>query len=152
MDIRVLKMAKEDARDVHLIGSATPEFGTGTEAEQFYSLNTLEHWIRSEHGVTLAAKDGDKLAGFLLANALPGSRDGYINCLVTLPEYRGHGVASQLLEAAKQHLGELGCNHVFSAVEQNNQTMLDLMQSAGFSVGHRFRYVATMLKPPTVDK
>ena len=37
-------------------------------------------------------------------------RAGGINCVATLPDYRGHGLATEVMEAAVEHLAGLGCH------------------------------------------
>ncbi len=148
MAIEFQRLTEEDIPSVIQLGESTPEFQTGTDAPSFYSATTLSRWIAAEGGVTLGAKDGSVLAGFLLGQAMMGSRDAYINTTVVTTPYRRHGIASELNRLALEQFAELGCNHVFSVVNTTDEPMLKLKERLGFQVSpETFRYVEMMIEP-----
>ena len=63
----------------------------------------------------MVVKDGDRvvsMAGMWMNTAEAGKGQisvGGINCLATLPNYRGHGLATKIMDAAVEHMAGLGC-------------------------------------------
>lgn len=135
MAFDIQPMDKDDIDEVIRIGEVTPELETGTSTPDFYGRDTLSEWIEAANGVTLVAKSGDRMAGFILGQALGGSKDAYINCTVVNEEFRGQGIASELTREAEKIFSELGCNHVFSVIQSNNLAMLALKRKLGYDVG-----------------
>lgn len=148
MAIEFLPLTADDISSVIELGESTPEFRTGTDAPSFYSAATLDRWFAAEGGVTLGVKDGSLLAGFLLGQAMMGSRDAYINTTVVAAPYRRLGIASELNRRALKQFAALGCNHVFSVVNVTDEPMLRLKEQLGFQVSpEAFRYVEIMIEP-----
>ncbi len=149
MSIEITPISEDDIETVIALGSSTPEVQTGTEGvPAFYGTQTLKRWIEAPNGVTLAARDEGKLVGFLLGQALGASRDAYINATVVSEDYRGQGIASELTQIAEERFSELGCNHIFSEVEEGNLAMLGLKKKLGYHISDKvFRYVEKMIEP-----
>ncbi len=62
-------------------------------------------------------KDGDRVvsSAAIWANSVEEARSrkirtGGINCVATLPGYRGYGLATKVLQAAVKHMEEIGCH------------------------------------------
>jgi ribosomal protein S18 acetylase RimI-like enzyme len=132
------------------VGLATPEFKTGTEAAQFYGLETLRRWIKDPCGVTLVAEVNGSRAGFLLGYYMAGPNDGYINCTVVEKGFRRRGVGRLLQEQAVSEFERRGpeghkCDHIFCVVSEDDRPMLELKRKVGFEVGGKFHYVEMML-------
>ncbi len=143
--VGISPMTAEDVPDVVAIGGATPQFQTGTDAAQFYSPETLERWCSDLNGVALVAKDREKLVGFFLGYAMQGPRDGYLNCVAVLPEYRQRRIGLTLMEEALKRFEALGINHVFGSVQEENGPVVRMLESMRFGIGGTFRYVEKML-------
>ncbi len=148
---RLRGMQENDLLWVVELGQNTPEFKTGTEAAQFYSVGTLERWIKDPNGVTLIAEIEGKRTGFLLGYYMEGPNDGYINCIVVDETHRREGVGSALQEKALTEFEKKGpeghrCNHVFCVVNESDKLMFNLMKKMDFDFSEtNFRYVETML-------
>lgn len=148
--ISIRGVKQEDLEWIIQLGLNTPEFNTGTAAAQFYSLRTLEGWIRDPNGVTLIAEMEGQKAGFLLGYYMAGPNDGYINCTAVAENYRRRGVGKRLQESALAEFGQKGpegnkCNHVFCVVSETDEAMLNLQKQVGLEIGGKFYYVETML-------
>lgn len=148
IDIR--RMKEDDLSWVIELGQNTPEFKTGTEAAQFYSLNSLQRWINDSNGVSIVAEIEGQRAGFLLGYYMAGPNDGYINCTVVDEVYRRKGIGIGLQEAALSEFETKGpeghkCDHVFCVVSETDEAMLALKRQTGFEIGGKFHYVETML-------
>lgn len=149
MTIEILPLSHEDIDEVVQLGEATPEFRTGTDTPNFYGRETLLKWVSSPNGATFAAKDEKGLLGFILGSAMGGSRDAYINCTVVTPESRGQGIGTMLTRAVEEKFAQLGCNHVFSVIREDNLAMLGLKRNLGYQVGgEHMLYVDKMIEPP----
>ena len=67
-------------------------------------------------GNVMVVKDGDRvvsMTGIWVNRAEAGGASipsGGINCVATLPGYRGRGLASQTMQAAMSHMSKLGCH------------------------------------------
>ena len=146
MAIRIQRMSKEDIREVIRLGESAEEFDTGTDTPNFYGQATMERWVQSEYGVNLVAcQDNILVAGFLLGQALPASRDAYIHATYVRPEFRGLHIATTLTKAAEERFLELGCNHVFSNIDPSNFAILAVKKRLGYKIGKPHFYVDKML-------
>ncbi len=65
----------------------------------------------------------------------------YVNGLATLPRYRGRGLASMLLEAARELAAEAGCDELSIQVFEQNEGALGLYERHGYRVVARRRAV-----------
>lgn len=140
MAIRITGMSPEDIRAVTKLANSAPELATGTDTPDFYSEPTLRRLIQSANSATFVARHGldtynEKVVGFLLGQALPGTRDAYIHCTVMAPDFRKQGIASELTKVAEERFIELGCNHVFSVIALENFPMLAVKRRLGYSIG-----------------
>ncbi|MBS3144654.1 GNAT family N-acetyltransferase [Candidatus Woesearchaeota archaeon] len=148
MDLEVIigQMSEKDIATVIAIGLQTPEFKTGTDAQQFYSNQTLRRWVADKNGVTLVAKTKERIVGFALGYYMAGPNDGYLNCVVVLPEYQRKSIGKRLLHKALSEFETKGrCNHVFCVVKASNQSTLSFFENEGLQIGGTFRYVEVML-------
>src|SRR3989344_7736027 len=100
IELKIEHMSEQDIEEIIDIGTGTPEFNTGTSAQQFYGAQTLKRWIADPNGVTLIARAHDKLVGFLLGYYMAGPNDGYLNCISVSKKYRKRGVGKELLQKA----------------------------------------------------
>lgn len=57
-----------------------------------------------------------------------------ISNVAVLPEYRGRGIASRLLDTALEHLARQGCRRVFLEVRADNDPAKSLYRKRGFTV------------------
>ncbi len=65
----------------------------------------------------------------------------YVNGLATLPRYRGRGLASMLLEAARELAAEAGCDELSIQVFEQNEGALGLYERHGYRIAARRRAV-----------
>lgn len=145
-EVKIEDMLGGDILEVISIGLNTPEFKTGTNAQQFYGEQTLKRWIVDPNGVTLVARIGGKIAGFSLGYYMAGPNDGYLNCVTVKPSYRGRGFGKKLLKRSLSEFLKKGeCNHVFGVVGADNLQAIDFFKNNGLEIGKEFRYVERML-------
>ncbi|GEM_PF-3483138 len=146
LEVIIDQMSEKDIKSIIAIGSQTPEFKTGTEAQQFYSDQTLKRWVTDKNGVTLVAKIKEKIVGFALGYYMAGPNDGYLNCIVILPEYRRKSIGKRLLQKALSQFETKGrCNHIFGVVKASNPNAISFFEREGLQIGEIFRYVEVML-------
>ena len=145
MTISIERMKSEYLDNVIDLGLSTPELRTGTNASQFYSKKTLTNWIKSEKGILLTAMMEDNFAGFSITAYNPDSRDGYIHFIAIKEKYRRMGIASKLLTYTLDELEKLGCNHVYSLVNMNNENTKKFFKNHNFEIGETFSYVQRTL-------
>ena len=81
------------------------------------------------------------ILGYRLQHSLWLGKSFYIVDMATLPEWRGHGFASQLLDWAVEEAGRLGCDalHLDSGVGPDRSDAHRLYMSKRFQIGcHHF--------------
>ena len=146
LEVIIDQMSETDVENVIALGLQIPEFRTGTDAQQFYSAQTLRKWVTDKNGVTLVAKKEDQIVGFALGYYMSGPNDGYLNCIVVLPEYRRNSIGKMLLQEALSQFKSKGrCNHVFGVVKADNARAVGFFRRQGLKVGETFRYIEMML-------
>jgi ribosomal protein S18 acetylase RimI-like enzyme len=64
-------------------------------------------------------------------------RTFYINALATLPEYRGQGLGSELLEVANRLALESGCDELSLEVFEQNEGAVRLYERHGYRISAR---------------
>jgi len=90
--------------------------------------------------------DGDKMIGSIIADS--NGRKGWINRLAVHPDYRGRGLAVQLIAKCERFFEGLGLS-VFSAlIERSNESSFGAFRKAGFSRAENITYWS---KRPPVD-
>lgn len=136
--IKVRKMEARDLDQVIKIGLSTPEIQTGTGSPQFYFRETLENWIQSPNGILLVAEDARRIIGFRIASYNPDSRDGHLHVTAVKEQYRRLGIGSKLLDDTLNRLEELGANHVYCEVQEDNENTLRFFRKHGFEIGNKF--------------
>lgn len=86
----------------------------------------------------LVQREG-RVIGFVLCRT--ADKEGEVLSLGVSPEARRRGVARALMEAAVAHALELGIEHLFLEVAEDNQAARRLYEALGFSqVGRRRAY------------
>jgi ribosomal protein S18 acetylase RimI-like enzyme len=94
-------------------------------------------------GVALAAVEGARVVGFVLAPRHPVRRLSHVitNVLVCLePEVRGRGLGRQLMTAMMRLAAETGwCERIEFHVRSSNVRAVTLYESLGFAIEGRLR-------------
>jgi ribosomal protein S18 acetylase RimI-like enzyme len=77
----------------------------------------------------------EEVVGALMAG-FDGVR-GWIYHLAVVPEYRRHGIATQLVRAAESGLRELGCPKVNIQVRASNEGVVAFYRNLGYDIEER---------------
>lgn len=91
--------------------------------------------IESDDRTVLAAEVAGSVAGFVTVSQTThwsGDVDGYIGELVVSPESEGHGIGSELVEAACRWCRGQGLSRVFVQTGAANTRAIDLYHSLDF--------------------
>lgn len=83
--------------------------------------DTASFWV-AEH-------DGRVVASVLGTH---DGRKGWINRLAVLPEFRGRGIAIQLVQAAEENLYKKGLEIVACLIEDDNQVSMSFFKRMGY--------------------
>lgn len=71
-----------------------------------------------------------QLVGAVLATH--DGRRGWINRLAVHPDYRRHGIGTQLIEAAEKMLGDCGLGIICALIAPDNTASLSMFEEAGY--------------------
>lgn len=116
-----------------------------TDAETWSARRALyEELLAKPDTLLLLALVGDEPVGYGLTHVLPvegswiedtwrtGDRIGEIESLSVLPEYRGSGLGSLLLEQLESHLHERGVNDLILGALAGNADAIRLYERSGY--------------------
>jgi len=84
--------------------------------------STASFWVAELDGRVVAAVLGTH-----------DGRKGWINRLAVLPEYRGRGIAIQLVRVAEESLYKKGMEIVACLIEDDNQVSMDFFKKMGYA-------------------
>jgi ribosomal-protein-alanine N-acetyltransferase len=106
-----------------------------------YTQMDLTGFITRRKAITLVAEfaEGHELAGVIagFAVAQPIRKIGRILTLDTLPEARGYGLATRLMQETEKRLRACGCEQVYLETAVDNEPALRLYQKLGYEVLRR---------------
>lgn len=74
-------------------------------------------------------------------------RKGCINRLAVVPEYRGRGIAQELIRLCEKHLKQAGSLVLFCFVEAENEPSLELFEKAGYVRADKIVYLSKRDRP-----
>lgn len=110
-------MTAEDYPQLFRLWENTPGMGLRSLDD---SREGIERFLKRNPGTSFAAYEDGKMSGAILCGN--DGRRGYIYHTAVLPEYRGRGIASALVEAAVAALKEEGITRVcLNVMETNTQ-------------------------------
>lgn len=95
----------------------------------------LDDKLKVQPELLLVAEVDETLAGAGIAG-YDGVR-GWLYHLAVLPQYRRHGIATQLVRAAESKLRGLGCRKVNLQIRATNSEVKAFYQSLGYEVEDR---------------
>ncbi len=97
-----------------------------------YELPEFEKRLSVEGSVIFAALDQGKIVGYFVG--YPKGEYFYSWILGVLPEYRGHRIATELMDLAENHAREQGFKKMLSKVYNVSDRMLRLKLKRGYMV------------------
>ena len=98
-----------------------------------------QRWLADGSGLLLLAREGTATVGYAFLRLLPsgqtfdfGERRGEVDALAVVPEARGSGVGTALLERAREELRRRGCRYWTIGVMEANAGAAALYERVGF--------------------
>ena len=82
--------------------------------------------------------DGDRLIGVGIANY--DGRRGWINRVAVDPDYRGRGIAGQLIATCEEFLYSIGAIVICALIEDINEPSISAFQKSGYSTMDEIKY------------
>ena len=82
--------------------------------------------------------DGDRMIGVVIANYT--FRRAWIERLAVDPEYRGRGLAGQLIAEAERFLNDKGALVISALIEETNDPSIHAFTKAGYAVLDEIKY------------
>lgn len=121
--------------------SVTPELGTPRSRRESWLRRRGEYegWLADDGAFVLLAQRGGREVGYAMVHVRDGSptwplseRAGEIETLSVLPEERGGGTGTALLEAVREELGARGITELSLHVMSNNKDARRFYERHGF--------------------
>ena len=94
----------------------------------------------------LGMYDNDRMIGSIIGSH--DGRKGWINRMAVDPDYRGHGLAAQLIASAEQFLYDQGITVIAALVEDENTPSMATLAKAGYETWEGIVYFS---KRPSWD-
>ena len=135
-EILIRDMTEADVPAVAAIGRSAPELKTN-EDDEFWSEELLQDWVAGDDVMLVVEADG-MIAGFMLTQIHTATKAAYLSDVAIRPDFRGHGVGSQLIEAVLARLKERGINYVYGLTKVENEKIHGLLKKFGFTQGNAF--------------
>lgn len=84
--------------------------------------------------ISATLEENQYLVGYLIFTLDKIQKQGNIDSLFVLEQYRNHGIGKTLMDAAIQHLQEQGVNSIFLDVLPENNLAITFYESLGFHI------------------
>jgi ribosomal protein S18 acetylase RimI-like enzyme len=100
--------------------------------------------VEASNGAAWIAEEEGKMAGFAVVEwALDADVFAYLQTIEVLPEYRGRGIASELLQRIESASGAAGASSLWLHVDAANTDAIRLYEKHGFAFqGKKDHYYA----------
>ena len=104
--------------------------------------------IEHEHGFVLVAHDADTPIGYAFVRVHEGPDDtldfgarwGQVVTLSVLPDHRGSGVGTAIMDEVDRQLATIGIHHVEIDVMQGNDRALEFYERRGYVIGQVYLF------------
>ena len=96
------------------------------------SRRSFKHWLAADHRALLVADVEKNVAGYILIIYHPGTRLARIYSIAVFPQYRGLGLAKQLMAAGEQAANEDGRLYLRLEVSVDNTPAIKLYETQGY--------------------
>jgi len=96
------------------------------------SRRSFKHWLAADHRALLVAEVTKAVAGYILIIYQPGTRLARIYSIAVFPQYRGLGLAKQLMAAGEQAANEDGRLYLRLEVSVDNTPAIKLYETQGY--------------------
>ena len=96
------------------------------------SRRSFKHWLAADHRALLVADVEKTVAGYILIIYHPGTRLARIYSIAVFPQYRGLGLAKQLMAAGEQAANEDGRLYLRLEVSVDNTPAIKLYETQGY--------------------
>ena len=96
------------------------------------SRRSFRRWLEGDQRVLLVARDGDRLAGYILVLFHRGTRLARMYSLAVDPDYRGQGLARRLIGAGEDGARDSGRFYMRLEVSSKNTSAIALYETLGY--------------------
>lgn len=96
------------------------------------SRRSFRRWLEGDQRVFLVARDGDRLAGYILVLFHRGTRLARMYSLAVDPDYRGQGLARRLIGAGEDGARDSGRFYMRLEVSSKNTSAIALYETLGY--------------------
>ncbi len=140
--MQIRKATSNDLSELYEIGKNTPELRVSS-TEDFMDEDEFRWSIENSKGIFLIAQQGNKIIGFIYANAKDSDRPfknkyACLVYLVVLPSHRRNGIATKLYSECEKQLKKLGITHIYGWANLESSGIIDFMKNHKYKEGKRF--------------
>ena len=142
MDKRFRRLTIDDYDDMLRVWAAA---GLPIKLNGRESRNMIEAEIGRDYCAFFGVFDGDRMVGLTIAQY--DGRRSWVNRLAVDPDYRGRGLALELIEKCEEFLSQYGELLVCALIEDENTPSMDLFEKAGFVCLNEIKYWSKRPRP-----
>ncbi len=142
MDKRFRRLTIDDYDDMVRVWNVA---GLPTKPNGRESRVMIETEIARDHCAFWGVFDGDKMVGVSIAQY--DGRRSWVNRLAVDPEYRGKGLALELIEKCEEFLDQYGEVLVCALMEELNTPSMALFEKAGYVCMNEIKYWSKRPRP-----
>jgi N-acetylglutamate synthase-like GNAT family acetyltransferase len=137
--MKIRKATLKDFDVLYALGLKTPELRVSA-TEPFMDRDDFSSRIADKNSVFLLAEEGNKIAGFICANAKDSDRPikNKYACIVyiaVLPAYRKRGIATKLYNECIKRLKFMGITHVYTWADATSSPVQKFFLRNNFAQG-----------------
>ncbi|MCD6250529.1 MAG: GNAT family N-acetyltransferase [candidate division Zixibacteria bacterium] len=135
MDKRFRRLTIDDYNDMLRVWAVA---GLPIKPNGRDSRSMIETEIGRDHCAFLGVFDSDRMVGVTIAQY--DGRRGWICRLAVDPDFRGLGLAQDLIQKGEEFLAQYGEVVVCALIEELNMPSMDLFEKAGFRCENEIKY------------
>jgi ribosomal protein S18 acetylase RimI-like enzyme len=142
MDKRIRRLTIDDYDEMIRVWSIS---GLPFRPDGRESRPMIEAEIARDHVAFYGVFDGDRMVGLSIAQY--DGRRGWINRLAVDPDYRGRGLALELIVECEAFLDRYGEHLVCALIEDLNSPSMALFEKAGYTCLNEIKYWSKRPRP-----
>jgi len=137
-NVNITKARESDIDTLMKWGNETPEIWLNDEFKWYPERSMVTDLVKSDRAIFLVARIDDKPVGMCLCHNLIVW--GYCDSLFVAKEFRGEGIATQLIKEAEKRLKSAGVKLMALHMITTNKVATEVYRKLGFIPGVKVQF------------